>query len=46
MFGCCAGVEPPSPAEDADGADCGPVQVRPHSADQLPGPVEAHLVPL
>ena len=41
----CSGVVPPPPAEDVDGADGGPVQVRAHRPDQLPGTVQADLVP-
>jgi hypothetical protein len=38
-----SGADPPATAADADGADCGPVQVRPLRADQPPGPVQANL---
>ena len=39
----CSGVVPPPPAEDVDGADGGPVQVRAQPTHQVPGAVQAHL---
>ena len=39
-----AGVDPPAAAADADGADGGPVQVRPHRVDPVPRPLPPHLV--
>ena len=42
----CSGVVPLTPAEDVDGADGGPVQVRAHSPHQLPGTVQTDLAPL
>ena len=45
MMTIVSGVVPLEAAEDVDGADGGPVQVRPHRPDQLPGAVQADLDP-